>query len=440
MANVVVVGGQWGDEGKGKIVDLLTEHADICARFSGGHNAGHTVKVGDVRYPLHLVPCGILRPKVTCVIGNGVVVEPGTLLAEIAQLAQQGIEVQNRLLVSDRAHLVLPHHPLLDGARETAAAKAAIGTTRRGIGPCYADKAARTGLRVADLYDPAGRDLLETVLRHGNEVAVKLWGLAPLEIGVILEQFFGAGGHRDQLEPYVANTVDYLARRLEDGASVLMEGAQGALLDLDHGTYPFVTSSSCVAGGACTGLGVPPSRIDFVLGVFKAYSTRVGAGTFPTELLDATGETIRKRGNEYGTTTGRPRRCGWFDAVAARHAIRINGIDGIALTLVDVLDAFDEVKVCTAYKHRGQTLTEFPSQVRVLAECEPVYRTVPGWGTSVCDLASLSDFPQRALDYLALLEDLLNVEVTIVSTGPERRRTIVREDTPSWKRLAGPPG
>ena len=437
MANVVVVGGQWGDEGKGKIVDLLTEHVDICARFSGGHNAGHTVKIGDVRYPLHLVPCGILRENITCIIGNGVVVEPATLLAEIDQLAQQGIEVTGRLLVSDRAHLVLPHHPVIDRAREDDPKRQKLGTTSRGIGPAYADKAARSGLRVADLYDPQARERLEAALRAANEMTARLWGTEPLEVGPILEKYLGPGGHRDRLEPYVSNTVDYLNRRLDEGASVLMEGAQGALLDIDHGTYPFVTSASCTAGGACTGLGLAPSRIDMVLGVFKAYATRVGEGPFPTELKNEVGETIRKRGNEYGTTTGRPRRCGWFDAVAARHAIKINGIASIALTLLDVLDQFSEVQVCTAYRHRGSVTTDFPSEVRVLQECEPVFRTVKGWQTPVSDLVSLSDFPERARDYLALLEDLLKVEIAVVSTGPERRRTIVRQESEFWKRLTG---
>jgi adenylosuccinate synthase len=437
VANVVVVGGQWGDEGKGKVVDLLTEHADICARFSGGHNAGHTVKIGDVRYPLHLVPCGILRPHITCIIGNGVVVEPGKLLSEIDQLAQQGIEVKGRLLVSDRAHLVLPCHPLLDGARESRSGSEALGTTKRGIGPAYADKAARTGFRAADLFDPAAPDRLRQILHDANEVATRIYSLAPLDVDPIIEAFLGSGGHRDRLEPYVANTVDFLNRRMDEGASVLIEGAQGALLDIDHGTYPFVTSSNCTAGGACTGLGIAPMRIDAVFGVFKAYSTRVGAGTFPTELLDVTGETIRERGNEYGTTTGRPRRCGWFDAVAARHAIRINGIEAIALTLLDVLDAFDEVKVCTAYEHRGRTLSEFPSEVRVLQECKPVLRSVPGWRSPLADLPSLDQFPGRARDYLTLLEDLLGVDIAIVSVGPERRRTILREDCDFWTKLRG---
>ncbi len=437
MANVVVVGGQWGDEGKGKIVDLLTEHSDICARFSGGHNAGHTVRIGDVKYPLHLVPCGILRPHTTCVIGNGVVVEPSKLLSEIDQLAQQGIEVQGRLLVSDRAHLVLPGHALLDAARESGPASGALGTTRRGIGPAYADKASRTGFRVADLFDPEGPARLQAVLERINASVRDLWHAEPLDIEPVLAAYFAPGGHRDRLEPYVGNTVDYLARRMDEGASVLMEGAQGALLDIDHGTYPFVTSSNCTAGGACTGLGVPPTRLDAVFGVFKAYGTRVGAGPMPTELLDATGETIRERGNEYGTTTGRPRRCGWFDAVAARHALRINGIESIALTLLDVLDSFAEVRVCTAYRHRGRTLTDFPSEVRLLQDCEPVYRAMPGWQAPLGQLETLEDFPARARDYLSLLEDLLKVEIAIVSTGPERRRTIVREDSRFWKLLVG---
>jgi adenylosuccinate synthase len=435
MANVIVVGGQWGDEGKGKVVDLLSEHVDICARFSGGHNAGHTVKIGDVRYPLHLVPCGILRENITCVIGNGVVVEPGKLLSEIDQLAGQGFEVQGRLFVSDRAHLVLPHHPVLDRARDTDPSLQKIGTTMRGIGPAYADKAARIGLRLADLYDTDAHAKLEAVMRAANQVIAATHGAPALEVEPILVQFLGKGGYRDRLEPYVTNAVEYLNRRLDEGASLLMEGAQGALLDIDHGTYPYVTSSSCTAGGACTGLGVAPTRVDAVLGVFKAYSTRVGEGPFPTELLDATGETIRKRGNEYGTTTGRPRRCGWFDAVAARYAIKINGIESIALTLLDVLDEFDELLICTAYRHGGRTLTEYPSELRVLQECEPVHRTVKGWRTPLSDLASLSDFPAGAREYLEVLEDLLKVEIAIISTGPERRRTIVRQDSAFWRVL-----
>ncbi|MEM7249247.1 MAG: adenylosuccinate synthase [Acidobacteriota bacterium] len=425
MASIVVLGGQWGDEGKGKVVDLLTEHVDICARFAGGHNAGHTVKVGDTKYPLHLVPCGILRPNITCVIGNGVVVEPKQLVEEIEQLARQGIEVQGRLWVSDRAQVVLPPHPALDRAKEALLADGKkIGTTSRGIGPAYSDKASRVGLRLVDLDDDDGPDRLEAFLRSRNELLVKTYGAEPLEVEEVLETVFGPGGQRDQLRPYVKNTAEYLYRRLADGASLLAEGAQGALLDLDHGTYPFVTSSSATAGGACTGLGIPPTRIDAVFGVFKAYTTRVGGGPFPTELLDDIGDTIRERGHEYGTTTGRPRRVGWFDAVAARHAVKINGISSIALTLLDVLDAFEELKVCTAYRHRGQALTEYPSSLQVLAECEPVYRTMKGWNTPLSEKTSFNDFPPAAREYVELLAELLKTEIALVSVGPERRRSI----------------
>lgn len=440
MPTIIVVGGQWGDEGKGKIVDLLTEHVDICARFGGGHNAGHTVKVGSTTYPLHLVPCGILRPKTTCVIGNGVVVEPGKLVEEIDQLAQQGIEVQGRLLVSDRAHLVFPHHPALDRAREESLAGRAIGTTSRGIGPAYADKASRAGLRLADLLDDDAGERIEALLTERNEVLRRVWNVQPVEVAATRKAFVGPGGYRDRLRPYVANTAEYLHRRLDEGCTLLVEGAQGALLDLDHGTYPFVTSSNSTAGGACTGLGLPPTRVDAVFGVFKAYATRVGGGPFPTELQDAVGETIRQRGKEFGTTTGRPRRVGWFDAVAARFAVKINGISSIALTLLDVLDEFDELKVCTAYRHRGQTLTEYPSSLQVLSECEPVFRTVPGWGRPLSDKASLADFPPAARDYLDLLGELLKVEIALVSTGPERRRSIVREDTDFFRMLTGRSG
>jgi adenylosuccinate synthase len=437
VANVVVVGGQWGDEGKGKIVDLLTEHVEICARFSGGHNAGHTVKIGDVRYPLHLVPCGILRPRTACVIGNGVVIEPGALLGEIDQLAQQGIEVEGRLFVSDRAHLILAYHPQLDQLREAALADKKIGTTSRGIGPAYEDKHARTGLRVGDLWARDASARLGAMVLQRNETLRRVWDARPIDADAVVAAFLGPGGYRDRLEPWVVNTMEYLNRRLDEGAAVLMEGAQGALLDVDHGTYPYVTSSTSTAGGACTGLGLSPLRIDDVFGIFKAYCTRVGTGPFPTELADATGETIRARGNEYGTTTGRPRRCGWFDAVAARHSVRVNGLRSIALTLLDVLDEFDELLVCTAYRHGGRTLTDFPSELGVLEECEPVYRTVPGWRQPLSDLPSREAFPQRARDYLALLQDLLGVEIAIVSVGPERRRSIVDEGSRFWRLLTG---
>ena len=437
MARFIVLGGQWGDEGKGKIVDLLTEHVDICARFAGGHNAGHTVKIGETTYPLHLVPCGILRPDTTCIIGNGVVVEPGKLVEEIDQLAQQGIQVQGRLMVSDRAHLVLPTHPLLDQAAEAArSGNGKIGTTARGIGPAYADKAHRIGLRVMDLYDDTAAEKLEATLRRHDELLVAA-GAQPVEVKQVVDRFVGEGGFKDKLQPYVANTVEFLNRRIAGGARVLIEGAQGALLDIDHGTYPYVTSSNATSGGACTGLGVPPTSIDAVFGVFKAYCTRVGGGPFPTEQDNELGNTIRERGNEYGTTTGRPRRVGWFDAVAARYAVKVNGISAIALTLLDVLDAFEELKVCTAYRHRGKTLTEYPSSLQVLEECEPVYKTMPGWNEPLSERACLSDFPAPAREYLDLLSQLLKAEIAVVSVGPERRRSIVREETDFFRLLAG---
>jgi adenylosuccinate synthase len=437
MARFIVLGGQWGDEGKGKIVDLLTEHVDICARFAGGHNAGHTVKIGETTYPLHLIPCGILRPEITCVIGNGVVVEPGKLVEEIDQLAQQGIQVEGRLKVSDRAHLVLPSHPTVDQANEAArSGETKIGTTARGIGPTYSDKASRIGMRVVDLYDDDARERFEVVLKAHDRHLVAM-GAQPEDQGPILEAYLGEGGFRDKLRPYVANTVEFLNRRIRAGARVLIEGAQGALLDIDHGTYPYVTSSNATSGGACTGLGVAPTSIDACFGVFKAYCTRVGGGPFPTELEGETGDTIRERGNEYGTTTGRPRRVGWFDAVAARYAVKLNGFSAIALTLLDVLDTFDELKVCTAYRHKGQTLTDYPSSLKVLEECEPVFRTMKGWNEPLSDHASLSDFPPAAREYLELLGDLLEVDIAVVSVGPERRRSIVREDTDFFRLLQG---
>jgi len=417
MANIVLIGGQWGDEGKGKVVDLLTPHFDIVARYSGGPNAGHTVRRGETKYALRHIPSGILAPRVTCVIGNGVVIDPASLLDEIQSLRESGVAVDGRLFISNRAHVILPGYVDWETRREESETGRKIGTTRRGVGPAYTAKIARSGLRVADLYDRAGlASRLASAMEFFGETLS-----SPGETAALCAR------HADALAPYIADTGRMIDARIKSGARVLFEGAQGTMLDIDHGTYPFVTSSNSTAGGACAGTGIGPTAIDGVLGIFKAYGTRVGEGPFPTEDLGPLGDRIRERGREYGTVTGRPRRCGWFDAVAARYAVRVSGIDSAALTLLDVLDAFEEIRICTGYRHKGGVLDDVPAESMALQACEPEYLTVKGWQQDTTGCRTWEDLPGAAQDYIRTLEDLLEADIDLVSVGPTPECSIIRE-------------
>ena len=425
MPAFVVVGAQWGDEGKGKIVDLLTERVDIVARYGGGPNAGHTIVAGGHRLALHHIPSGILREQVTCVIGNGVVVDPAFLLQEIVRLREAGVKVEENLRLSDRAHVILPYHRGLDIAREEGAAAGRLGTTRLGVGPAYETKAARSGVRVADLGDPV--TLREKITRVAESLRRSAPGPLSAECdadpGEVAERYLE---HGRALRPFVADTAALLNRGLDDGRLMLCEGAQGTMLDLDHGSYPFVTSSASTAGGACTGLGISPIRIEAILGILKAYATRVGEGPFPTEQDNDTGRLIRERGREFGSTTGRPRRTGWFDAVVARYSVSINQIESLALTLFDVLDAFDEIPICVAYEHQGRRLEDLPADPAVLRACKPVYEMVPGWRTETSGVTRFEDLPKQAQDYVRRVETVVGCEAGIVSVGPQREATILR--------------
>jgi len=428
MSSFVVLGSQWGDEGKGKIVDLLTERVDIVARYAGGPNAGHTICVGTQRFALHHIPSGILRDSVVCVIGNGVVVDPASLLKEISDLRAAGIRVDDNLRLSDRAHLILPYHRACDIAREEAARSGKLGTTRLGVGPAYESKAGRYGIRVADLDDETG---LVNRVRHLAEVTRAACGRSlPPEFDPPPERVADELlVHGRALQPFRADTSMLLNRRLDEGDTVLCEGAQGTMLDLDHGTYPYVTSSTSTAGGACTGLGISPIRIDGVFGVLKAYSTRVGEGPFPTEQDNEDGRRIRERGHEFGSTTGRPRRCGWFDALVARYSVMINQIESLALTLFDVIDGFDSIPICVAYEYDGRTLTSLPAEAEILARCRPVYETMPGWKHDTSEARRFEELPEAARAYVRRIEEVVGCEVGIVSTSPLRERTIVRPES-----------
>jgi len=433
---VVIVGGQWGDEGKGKVVDLISPAFDVVARYQGGHNAGHTVKFEDRHFALRLVPSGICRTGVLNVIGNGLVVDPRALVAEIASLREAGVTIGENLKLSDRAHVILPTHALLDGAREKALGGANIGTTSRGIGPAYESKANRSGIRVADLVDPDRFvSLARPLLTHQAAVLSHFYGLEAPGVDETIEEYLG---YARDLAPHVADTRALLHERLAGGARLLCEGAQGVMLDVDHGTYPFVTSSSCGPGGACTGLGIPPSAIGAVVGIMKAYTTRVGSGPFPTELFDQTGDRIRTRGNEFGTVTGRPRRVGWFDAVVARTSLKVGGLDAIALTKMDVLDDHDEVRICVAYEVDGKTVTEVPARSDHYEAAKPVYRTFPGWRSSIVGLDDMTSLPAAAKAYVSALEEAVGAPITLLSTGPKREETIIRPGTvlDSWLALA----
>ena len=423
----IIVGAQWGDEGKGKIVDMLSEHADIVARYQGGANAGHTVCIGDKQYVLHLIPAGMFHPHITCVIGNGVVIDPVALMSEIAQLEAAGVSISGRLLISHNAHLIMPYHKQLDQIREQQTTQR-IGTTGRGIGPAYIDKFMRIGIRIVDLLD---RDLLarklKTNINEKNEILTKIYGETKIDVDAIIAEY---QEFDKKIDEYVTNTSLFLNQALRDGKRVMAEGAQGALLDVDHGTYPFVTSSNPTSGGACTGLGIPPTAVETVDGVVKAYCTRVGEGPFPTELNDATGERLRTTGHEFGATTGRPRRCGWFDAVALKYSAMINGIDRIAVTKLDVLDSFEEIKVCIGYEHKGKRLKSFPTDLASLSGITPVYESYEGWKTSLADLTSYGDLPRNARKYLEALAHLTGTRLWLVSVGPRRDQTIHSPEVP----------
>ena len=420
MANTILVGAQWGDEGKGKIIDVLTEQADIVVRTQGGNNAGHTVYIGKTKYVLHLIPSGILRKSKVCVIGNGVVIDPVSLVGEIVGLAKLGIKVQENLLISETAHLVLPYHRELDEQREILKGKNKIGTTKRGIGPAYGDKAARVGLRMIDLINPARfEEKLKVKIAENNEV-LKAFGAKPLSFKKVHEAYRAAG---DTLKPFVTNTVVYLHKAMQRQKDILFEGAQGTFLDIDHGTYPYVTSSSTTAGGACTGSGVAPHRMDRVMGVMKAYTTRVGEGPLPSENAEIA-DMLHGMGREFGSTTGRARRCGWFDAVATGHATMVNGIDDLAITNVDGLDTLEVVRACVGYRVGGKTLDYIPNDIEVLARCEPVYVDFPGWMQSTTKARSWKELPARARAYLKALAELTGANLAIVSVGPARDQTI----------------
>lgn len=422
MPATIIVGAQWGDEGKGKLTDLLADQVDYVVRYQGGDNAGHTIVNGDQTVKLHLIPSGILYSRIVSVIGNGVVVNPRVLLAEMDGLEARGIDT-SKLKISNNAHMVMPYHLLLDAAGEKKLGDNLIGTTCKGIGPAYTDKASRIGLRIQDLMD---RDIfkikLEQALKVKNPLLTAVFGLEPLEAEPIVDEYMS---YADRLRPHVEDTSLLLHRALNDGKQVILEGAQGTLLDIDHGTYPFVTSSSPCSGGAIEGAGIGPGRIDSVVGILKAYVTRVGSGPFPTELHDGDGEEMLQRGVEFGTTTGRKRRCGWFDAVLLRYAVRINGLTSLALTKLDVLSSFDKIKICTAYEYEGEIYDEFPPHQTIFHKAKPIYEEMPGWGVDISEASRLEDLPQQARDYVARLEELAGIPISLISVGPKRDQTIV---------------
>jgi len=419
MSVTVLVGSQWGDEGKGKIVDILSEKYDIVARYQGGANAGHTVEIGNSKYILHLIPAGILREGVVCVIGNGVVIDPTALLDEISLLEKNNIKVDGRLFISHNAHLIMPYHKLLDNIQESGENK--IGTTGRGIGPCYIDKYARKGIKIVDLLN---KKVLEEKIRKNldekNNLLKKVYEKEELNVEEIIHQYLEFD---KKIDKYIKDVPLYLNNAISEGKSILLEGAQGALLDVDHGTYPFVTSSSPTSGGACTGTGIPPNKINKVIGIVKAYTTRVGYGPFPTELVDDDGEKLRKIGAEYGATTGRPRRCGWFDSFLVNYSAMINGINEVAITKLDVLSDFSKIKVCTGYKQNGKILKSFPTDFERLKTVIPVYETLEGWNKDISFCRSYDDLPQQTKDYLNFISKQAGMKIKIISIGPKRSQT-----------------
>ncbi|MEW6109070.1 MAG: adenylosuccinate synthase [Nitrospirota bacterium] len=422
MPVVIIVGAQWGDEGKGKIVDFLTEKADTVARYQGGHNAGHTVVINNEKYILHLIPSGILHKKTTCIIGNGVVVEPSALIQEIRELQKRGITISSNLLLSKNAHIIMPYHIALDRAGEKTRGKKCIGTTGRGIGPTYVDKMARTGIRVADLLSPETLiEKIRTNLKQINFLMKNLYKFPVFNAAKIFNEYIGYG---KILKKHIADTDLIINEAISGGKNIILEGAQGTLLDIDHGTYPYVTSSNSIAGGACSGLGIGPTKISKVLGVVKAYTTRVGEGPFPTEILGTIGEELRAKGGEFGATTGRPRRCGWLDTVILRHSARINGFSGIAITKLDILDGLEKIKICTAYKYRGKIYRDFPKELHIFEKCIPVYEEVDGWNRITLGIKEFKKLPVQAQAYIRKIEELAGVKAHIISTGQKRDELI----------------
>jgi adenylosuccinate synthase len=422
--NLAVIGAQWGDEGKGKIVDLLCETFDVVARYQGGHNAGHTVKFEDKHFALRLIPSGIIHANKLCLLGNGMVIDPEALLEEIGKLRELGVTIEGNLKISDSAHCILPYHKALDLAREESAGEAKIGTTGRGIGPAYESKVARYGIRIADLRDPQVlRQKIDFACAEKNPVLQTVYGKEPFDPNVLYEKYIEYG---EILSDRITNGVVWINEHIRAGRKVMFEGAQGMMLDIDHGTYPYVTSSNTVVGGVCTGLGVAPKHIHRVMGVAKAYTTRVGGGAFPTELNDAHGEHLRKRGNEFGTVTGRPRRCGWLDLPVLRNSAMLNGLDEIALTKLDVLDEFEEIRICVGYNVRGELWKTFPAFAVAHDDYKPEYRVMKGWNTSTAGITSYDELPQAAKDYVRFIEDEIEAKASIISTGPRREETILR--------------
>lgn len=419
MSVTILVGSQWGDEGKGKIVDILSEKYEIVARYQGGANAGHTVEIGDKKYILHLIPSGILRENVTCVIGNGVVIDPVALLDEIKLLEENGINVQGRLYISHNAHLIMPYHKLLDMIQESGNQK--IGSTGRGIGPCYTDKYARKGIKIVDLLDRGTLEIkIKSNIEEKNLLLKKVYGHEGLDVKEIVDEYLKF----DKLiDSYITDTAQFLNNAIDKGKSVLLEGAQGALLDVDFGTYPYVTSSNPTTGGACTGTGIPPTKISSALGIVKAYTTRVGHGPFPTELTDETGNKLREAGAEYGATTGRPRRCGWFDAFLVSYSNMINGINSVAITKLDVLSIFDEIKVCVGYKLDGKKLKSFPTDLSRLYQVKPIYETLEGWKENIRECTSYNELPSKTKAYLNFISEQAGMKIEIISVGPKRKQT-----------------
>lgn len=425
MSSVVVVGTQWGDEGKGKITDFLSKQADVVARYQGGDNAGHTIVFNDTKYKLHLIPSGIFYSDKTCVIGNGMVVNPKSLITELAYLHERGVSTDN-LRISNRAHVILPYHQLQDKLEEDAKGDAKVGTTLKGIGPCYMDKAARIGIRIADLLDKeVFAEKLKTVLTIKNRMFVKMYEVDAVEFDDIFEEYYAYG---QQFAKYVCDTSVVLNDALDEEQKILFEGAQGVLLDIDHGTYPFVTSSNAASGGVSSGAGIGPSKIDHVVGVCKAYTSRVGDGPFPTQLDDEIGHTIREVGKEYGTTTGRPRRVGWFDSVVVRHSRRVSGITDLCLNSIDVLTGLEMLKICTAYEYEGKLLDEYPPNFRVLEKCEPVFEELPGWTEDITGVRKFEDLPVNAQNYVKRIEALTGIELLTFSVGPAREQTVILRD------------
>ncbi len=424
MSVKVIIGAQWGDEGKGKLVDVLSENVDIVARYQGGANAGHTVYIDEKKYILHLIPGGILRENTTCIIGNGVVFDPIAFFEELNFLKDNSISTQGRLFVSDRAHVIFPYHKLIDQLKEESLNKKKIGTTGRGIGPAYVDKFNRSGIRIIDLFDRVLlKEKIENNLEIINRDLKEIYKKSKVKSGEIIKQI---NGYVEKLNPFVKNTSKYLYDSWKNGVSIILEGAQGCLLDVDFGSYPYVTSSNPTSGGAITGSGLPPQSLKNIIGVIKAYTTRVGGGPFPSEETGETGERLRKLGSEFGATTGRPRRCGWFDVVAANHAVRLNGFTELALTKLDVLDEFEKIQVCTSYKLNREVIDDFPASVKILSSCNPVYETIDGWQSPTDHCRKFEDLPDKARLYIEYLEDIIQVPIKYISVGADRRQIIFR--------------